>query len=105
MSATCFFLPPGRQSCIWQTVETVNLLENTYFLVAFKRSSAAETPRFALRVRAVGCGFHSETSFSALLSSGSVKIPAISFTCFLGGTFESLKYAYAKAKSFVAPFP
>jgi hypothetical protein len=79
--------------------------ENPYFLVAFKSSSAAETPRIALRVKAVGCGFHSETSFSALSSSGLVRIPAISFTCFLGGTFESLKYAYAKAKSFGAPFP
>src|SRR5262245_66241008 len=79
--------------------------ENAYFLLAFKSSSAAETPRLALRVKAVGCGFHSETSFSALSSSCLVRIPAISFTCFLGGTFESLKYAYAKAKSFGAPFP
>jgi hypothetical protein len=59
--------------------------ENPYFLVAFKSSSAAETPRIALRVKAVGCGFHSETSFSALSSSGLVRIPAISFTCFLAG--------------------
>ncbi len=84
---------------------TLKQAENPYFLVAFKSSSAAEIPRFALRVKAVGCGFHSETSFSALSSSGLVRIPAISFTCFLGGTFESLKYAYAKAKSFGAPFP
>jgi hypothetical protein len=90
--------PPTRSAILKQA-------ENPYFLLAFKSSSAAEIPRFALRVKAVGCGFHSETSFSALSSSGLVRIPAISFTCFLGGTFESLKYAYAKAKSFGAPFP
>ena len=81
------------------------LVENTQFLVVFKSSSAALTPRFALSVRAVGCGFHSETSFSAFSSSGLDNMVAIAFTLFLGATFESLKYAYAKDKSFGAPFP
>jgi hypothetical protein len=76
--------------------------ENPYFLVAIKSSSAPETPRIALRVKAVGCGFHSETSFSALSSSGLVRNTGHLIHLFSDGTFESLKYAYAKAKSFGA---
>ena len=78
---------------------------NAYFLAAFKSSSAALTPRVALSVRAVGCGFHSETSFSAFSSSGLDNMEAYSFTFFCGARFESLKYAYDNDKSFGAAFP
>ncbi len=64
-----------------------------YFLAVFNSSSAALTPILAFSVRAVGCSFHSETSFSAFSSSGLDNMPANSFTFFLGATFESLKYA------------
>ena len=73
--------------------------------MVFKSSSAALTPLIALTVRAVGCGLHSETNFSAFSSSGLDNIAAISFTFFLGASFESLKYAYDNDTSFGAPFP
>ena len=73
--------------------------------MAFKSSSAALTPRIALSVRAVGRGLNSETSFSAFSSSGLDNMVAISFTFFLGASFESLKYAYDKDRSFGVAFP
>ena len=39
-------------------------------MVVLKSSSAAVIPLLAVRVRAVGCGLNSETSFSAFSSSG-----------------------------------
>ena len=84
---------------------TPRLAENNYFLVAFRSSSASLTPRFALSVRAVGCGLHPETSFSAFSSSGLDNMPAISFTFFGGAILESLKYAYDNDKSLGVPFP
>ena len=82
-----------------------SLAKSTQLLGAFKSSSAAVTPLFALSVRAVGCGLHSETSFSAFSSSGLDNMAAISFTFFLGASFESLKYAYDNDKSLGAAFP
>jgi hypothetical protein len=76
-----------------QQLDSEATAENIPFLVAFKSSSAALTPVFALSVSAVGCGLHSETSFSAFSSSGLDNILAISSTFFLGASFESLKYA------------